>query len=93
MNWYTCGPTIYNRSHLGHARTFSLVDMMIRSFRALGHPVIHLTNITDIDDKILRKLGEDANEESYRAFIEEHEAYFWEDMASLGNEAVPGRRV
>jgi cysteinyl-tRNA synthetase len=52
-SWYTCGPTIYSHSHLGHARTFTTVDMMIRTYRALGVPIRHLMNITDIDDKIL----------------------------------------
>ena len=56
LSWYTCGPTIYNHSHLGHARTFTTVDLAIRTLRSLGKPILHLMNITDIDDKILHKL-------------------------------------
>lgn len=56
VKWYTCGPTIYSRSHWGHARTFTTVDLMVRTYRALGVPIDHLMNITDIDDKILNRL-------------------------------------
>ena len=57
LNWYSCGPTIYNRSHIGHGRTFITLDLMIRTMRTqLGYRITHLMNITDLDDKILHRL-------------------------------------
>lgn len=56
INMYTCGPTVYNRSHLGHARTFITFDLLVRQWRASGKSVTHAMNITDIDDKILHRL-------------------------------------
>lgn len=56
LNWYTCGPTIYNRSHLGHGMTFVAFDLLVRSLRAYNYEINHLMNITDIDDKILHKV-------------------------------------
>jgi cysteinyl-tRNA synthetase len=56
INWYNCGPTIYNRSHLGHARTFITFDSMQKYYKKLGYNVTYCMNITDIDDKIVRKI-------------------------------------
>ena len=56
LNWYTCGPTVYNRSHLGHARTYLTIDLIIRTMRNFGYEITHMINITDIDDKILHQL-------------------------------------
>ena len=55
INWYNCGPTIYNRSHLGHARTFIIFDAM-RKYYETKYQVTYAMNITDIDDKIVNKI-------------------------------------
>jgi len=59
---YVCGVTPYDTTHLGHAFTFVQFDTLVRALRWLGHEVIYVQNVTDIDDSILmraRKLGVD----------------------------------
>jgi len=56
IKWYTCGPTVYADSHLGHARTFITFDILRRYLESIGHTVLYCMNITDIDDKILHKV-------------------------------------
>lgn len=51
---YTCGPTPYNYVHIGNLRCYLFEDMVIRTIRALGYPVEHVMNVTDIDDKTIR---------------------------------------
>ncbi len=58
INWYCCGPTIYNDSHLGHARTYIIFDSMIRYLRSQGFDIVYGMNITDIDDKIINKVNQ-----------------------------------
>jgi len=56
ITWYTCGPTVYDESHLGHARTYVSFDIIYRLMRDyFGYNVKLVMNITDIDDKIIRK--------------------------------------
>ena len=55
---YVCGPTVYDDAHLGHARSAVSFDLLVRTLRALGKKVIFARNITDIDDKILKKMNE-----------------------------------
>ncbi|WMY97401.1 MAG: cysteine--tRNA ligase [Arsenophonus sp.] len=55
INMYVCGMTIYDLCHLGHARTFIVFDMIARYFRYLGYQLKYIRNITDIDDKIIKK--------------------------------------
>ncbi|MCU0634563.1 MAG: cysteine--tRNA ligase, partial [Gemmatimonadaceae bacterium] len=52
---YACGPTIYNVAHLGNFRTFLFVDVLVRALRLAGWQVQLVMNLTDIDDKIIRK--------------------------------------
>lgn len=56
IKFYTCGPTIYNDSHFGHARTFITFDIIRRLLESFGYDVQYGMNITDIDDKILNKV-------------------------------------
>lgn len=56
VNWYTCGPTIYDDSHIGHARTFITYDILRKYLESIGHHVLYTMNITDIDDKIMTKV-------------------------------------
>jgi cysteinyl-tRNA synthetase len=55
---YVCGPTVYDDAHLGHARSAVAFDLLVRTLRALGKKVIFARNITDIDDKILKKMND-----------------------------------
>ncbi|CAH8588958.1 unnamed protein product [Dicrocoelium dendriticum] len=52
IKWYTCGPTVYDWSHMGHARTYIAFDVLRRIFRDyFSFDVLYVLNITDIDDK------------------------------------------
>ncbi|KAI9142093.1 tRNA synthetases class I (C) catalytic domain-containing protein [Paraphysoderma sedebokerense] len=54
VTWYNCGPTVYDASHIGHARTYLTIDIMRRIFEDyFGYDVLLITNVTDIDDKII----------------------------------------
>ncbi len=55
---YTCGPTVYNFIHLGNARPLVAFDVVARHFRARGFDVIYVRNITDVDDKIIKRAAE-----------------------------------
>jgi cysteinyl-tRNA synthetase len=55
---YTCGPTVYNPAHLGNFRTFLFEDLMRRVFRLRGWRVHQVMNLTDVDDKIIRRAAE-----------------------------------
>lgn len=56
---YVCGPTVYDNSHLGHARSAIAFDLLHRVLKANGYEVIFAKNFTDIDDKIIKKMKEE----------------------------------
>ena len=58
VRMYTCGPTVYNPAHLGNFRTFLFEDLMRRSIRLKGWNVHQVMNLTDVDDKIIRRAAE-----------------------------------
>jgi len=78
---YTCGPTVYNRVHVGNLRTFVWEDLMGRVFRALGFRVTQVMNLTDIDDKTIR--GAIAENLPLRDFTQKHVDSFFADLATL----------
>tara|TARA_B110000285_G_scaffold124438_2_gene140460 strand:- start:91 stop:1473 length:1383 start_codon:yes stop_codon:yes gene_type:complete len=83
VTMYVCGPTVYNRVHIGNARPAVVFDTLYRVLLSLYPNVQYARNITDIDDKIMRtaaELGEDISVLSQRYA----QAYF-EDMAALNN--------
>ena len=51
---YTCGPTVYNHVHIGNLRTFLFEDLLKRALVHLGYEVVHVMNLTDVDDKTIR---------------------------------------
>jgi cysteinyl-tRNA synthetase len=55
---YVCGMTTYDHAHAGHARTFTLCDVLVRFLRARGYHVTFVRNVTDVDDKILQRAVE-----------------------------------
>jgi cysteinyl-tRNA synthetase len=55
---YTCGPTVYNPAHLGNFRTFLFEDLLRRTLRLAGFGVTQVMNLTDVDDKIIRRADE-----------------------------------
>ena len=58
VKMYVCGPTVYDYVHIGHGRTFVAFDAMVRYLKLRGYNVIRVQNITDIDDKIIKKAQE-----------------------------------
>ncbi len=55
---FVCGPTVYDYSHIGHARTYISFDVIVRYLKHEGYSVFYLQNITDIDDKIINRAKE-----------------------------------
>lgn len=53
VNWYCCGPTVYDAGHLGHARNYLTTDVLRRVMRDyFGYEVVFVQNVTDVDDKV-----------------------------------------
>ena len=82
VRMYVCGMTVYDLCHLGHARVFVVFDMVARWLRASGYQVDYVRNITDIDDKIIRRAQE--NNETPAALTERFIAEMHEDERALG---------
>ena len=82
VRMYVCGMTVYDLCHLGHARVLVVFDMVVRYLRARGLAVEYIRNITDIDDKIIRRANE--NGEEFSALTERFIAAMHEDAAALG---------
>ena len=80
---YVCGPTVYDYAHLGHARCYVVYDVLVRHLRADGLKVTYVRNITDVDDKILKRAAETGTEPTVLA-ARFADAYS-EDMHRLGN--------
>ena len=68
VGMYVCGVTIYDLCHIGHGRTFVGFDVVVRYLRYLGYQVNFVRNITDVDDKIIKRAAE--NNESCEALTE-----------------------
>jgi len=58
VNIFVCGPTVYDYSHIGHARTYIIFDSFVKYLKARGFNVFYLQNITDLDDKIIARARE-----------------------------------
>lgn len=89
VNMYVCGPTVYDHCHLGHARSYISFDVIRRYLCYQGYDVNYISNVTDVDDKILdraRETGQDPFELSAR-----FTRSFIEDMESL-NVKAPDRQ-
>lgn len=82
VDMYVCGVTVYNDSHLGHARMLVVFDIVVRYLRARGYSVNYVRNITDIDDKIIRRAAE--NKEDWRTLAERYTQRLYEDERALG---------
>ena len=83
INMYTCGPTVYDRVHLGNLKTFLWSDFVVQYLNTIGYKTNHIMNITDIDDKIISRLPE----QTYESLIQYTSYYtekFLEDISKLG---------
>ena len=79
---YVCGVTVYDFSHIGHARSYITFDIIYRYLKYIGYDVVYVRNFTDIDDKIIKRANEDGVPFSQisERFIEEYH----NDMKRLG---------
>lgn len=84
VRMYVCGMTIYDYCHVGHARLMMAFDVVARWLRAEGYKVSYVRNITDIDDKIIKRALERGI--SIRQLTDEMTAAMHEDVAALGIE-------
>lgn len=83
MTWYTCGPTVYDDAHIGHAICYMKCDIIQRILRNhFNLNVITAMNITDIDDKIVARAS--ILNRSVTEVAQQYEQSFWHDMNALG---------
>ncbi len=86
VNMFVCGPTVYDRIHIGNARAFTVFDAIATWLRYRGFDVTYIQNITDIDDKIILRAGQ--RNEDPLAYAHRFDDFFRTDMHALGNFAV-----
>lgn len=79
---YVCGVTVYDDIHMGHARSIIVFDSFVRYLRSLGYQVTHVTNFTDVDDKIINRANEEGKEPL--ALSAEYIERYFEDVKKLG---------
>lgn len=89
IHMYVCGPTVYDHSHLGHAKTYVAMDVIVRYFKYLGYQVFHVRNLTDVghlldsgEDRILK--GARRERLQPMEVVETYIASYFEDMDALG---------
>ena len=83
IRFYACGPTVYDLSHVGHARSYVVWDVVVRHLRARGYDVKYVRNFTDVDDKIIKRANERG--EDPVALADRFARAYEEDMDALGN--------
>jgi cysteinyl-tRNA synthetase len=81
LGLYACGPTVYDRAHIGNLRTYLNIDLLRRALKYFSYDVRHVMNITDIEDKIIAKSKE--SNVSYKDFTAKYEELFWQDLERL----------
>lgn len=82
---YVCGPTVYDDAHLGHAKSALVFDLLTRVLKANGYEVTYARNITDIDDKIIKKAIE--QNKDIKEITDFYTAAFHAEMSALGVSA------
>jgi L-cysteine:1D-myo-inositol 2-amino-2-deoxy-alpha-D-glucopyranoside ligase len=82
MGVYVCGITPYDTTHVGHASTYVHFDVLVRYLRHLGADVVHVQNVTDVDDDILRAARQRG--EDHADLARREEAAFREQMRAIG---------
>ncbi len=86
VNLFVCGPTVYDYSHLGHARAYIIFDAFVKYLRHLGFKVFYLQNITNIDDKIIARARE--KNVAPKNLAKPFEKEYLNDMKLLGVDSV-----
>ena len=78
---YTCGPTVYDFAHIGNLRAFLFEDILRRYLEFEGLQVLHVMNITDIDDKTIRRSQEE--KQPLIDFTDRYAQAFFDDLKTL----------
>ncbi|BAJ29839.1 MULTISPECIES: cysteine--tRNA ligase [Kitasatospora] len=86
VRMFVCGPTVYGLSHVGHAKTYTQFDLVARYLKKRGYQVTYAQNLTDVDDKIIRRANELGMDP--RDLATEYEKHYLDDMAALHNTNV-----
>ncbi len=86
VNLFVCGPTVYDVSHIGHARTYVAFDMMVKYLREKGYDLFYLQNITDIDDKIIKRAKE--KKITPQKLAKDFEREYLKDMKNLKVDSI-----
>ncbi|MBI2134361.1 cysteine--tRNA ligase [Candidatus Woesearchaeota archaeon] len=86
VNFFVCGPTVYDYAHIGHAKTYVQFDVIVKYLRHSGYDVFYLQNITDIDDKIIQRAKE--RKEEPIGLARNFEKEYYKDMKDLGVDSV-----
>lgn len=82
MSLYVCGPTVYEMPHLGHGRALLVYDVLRRFLESQGVAVRHVSNVTDVDDKIIERAVREGT--TPREVAERYEAAWWDASDRLG---------
>jgi len=85
VGMYCCGPTVYDFAHIGNWRSFVFADLVRRYLEFCGYDVKHVMNITDVEDKIIRRVRE--TKTTLRDFTSQYETAFLDDLKALGCHA------
>src|SRR6202521_995820 len=88
VGMYTCGPTVWNFAHVGNLRAFLFYDLVRRQIQVSGYHITHVTNLTDIDDRILDQAMHAGT--TITEYVKPYTNAFFEDMAAL--RAQPAER-
>ena len=83
---FVCGPTVYDFSHIGHAKTYVQMDVLARTLQRQFGTLTYVQNITDIDDKIITRAAE--SDKNWQDVRSQFEAEYLQDMSSLNNTSV-----
>ena len=87
VSMYHCGPTVYGYAHIGNVRAFILDDILRRTFEHLGYEVRQVMNITDVDDKTIRRSLDEGIKLS--ELTAKYEKAFLDDLAALNVKKPP----
>lgn len=81
LNIYSCGPTVYDFAHIGNLRTFLFEDLLIRTLKFFGYNIKHVRNLTDVDDKTIKRSQEQGL--SLQEFTKKYSEAFFSDVSAL----------
>ena len=86
LHFFVCGPTVFDYSHIGHARTYAAFDTFVKYVRSKKIKIVYLQNITDVDDKIIDR-AKTAHEDPLR-YAHKFEGFYKKDMEAIGCDSV-----